>query len=357
MRVAIVHYQLRRGGGMESYLADLVRGFRAAGDSVDVWAREVDAAYAEELGASAFRLLRLPMPRLLRNRVFASRIAQLELTRRYPLVITLARTRGHHIAVNGGTHPGFMAAMGRLDSWHDRTEVALEQAMLADAGCIVAHSKMLGAELQHHYPAFAARVQVLYPPVDGARFSVRDEAARARLRQSFDLSPEQIAFVFPSMDHARKGLDPLLAAFARLGDPRARLFVAGRSPKQGLPAGVTALGYVRDMPALFAAADWTVLPSRYEPFGLVVAESLACGTPAIVGRGMGVAELIGEQDGIRLEALDEAHLLAALQRACAQRPRVAAGFVERHGLTLAAHIEALKHCPRVVEATGSSAAA
>lgn len=332
---------------MESYLADLVRGFRAAGDSVDVWAREIDAAFAKELGASAFRLLPLPMPRLLRNRVFASRIAQLELTHRYPLVITLARTRGHHVAVNGGTHPGFMAAMGRRDSWHDRSETRLEHAMLADAGSIVAHSAMLGTEVRRYYPDVAARVQVLYPPVDSARFQVRDAATRAVLRQQLDLAPEQIAFVFPSMDHARKGLDPLLAAFARLGVPRARLFVAGRSPKQGLPQGVTALGYVRDMPALFAAADWTVLPSRYEPFGLVVAESLACGTPAIVGRGMGVAELMGEDDGIRLDGLDEAHLLTALKRACAERPRVAAGFVERHGLTLTAHIEALKRCPRM----------
>jgi hypothetical protein len=36
VKVALVHYSLRRGGGMESYLADLVRGFQAAGDSVEV---------------------------------------------------------------------------------------------------------------------------------------------------------------------------------------------------------------------------------------------------------------------------------------------------------------------------------
>ena len=77
MNVALVHYSLRRGGGMESYLADLVRGFRAAGDSVDVWAREVDADWARTLGANARRLLPLPLPRAFRNRAFASRIAAL----------------------------------------------------------------------------------------------------------------------------------------------------------------------------------------------------------------------------------------------------------------------------------------
>ena len=344
MNVALVHYSLKRGGGMESYLADLIRGFRAAGDTVDVWAREVDADWARTLGANAYRLLPLPLPRAFRNRVFASRIARLELTDRYPLVISLARTRGHHVAINGGTHPGFCAAMQRADSAHDRSETRLEKAMLDGAETVVAHSRTLAAQIGQHYPDSATKTRVIYPPVDGQRFAPRDQRARAVARQALGLKPEDIAFVFPSMDHARKGLSPLLDAFAQLDNDHARLLVAGRAARKALPARVTPLGYVDDMPALYAAADWTVLPSRYEPFGLVIAESLACGTPAIIGADAGVAELMGPDDGITLPEISADAILTALQAACATRHRVPPGFITRHGLSLGDHIAALKHC-------------
>ncbi|MBA4284319.1 MAG: hypothetical protein C0434_02150 [Xanthomonadaceae bacterium] len=344
MNVALVHYSFRRGGGMESYLADLVRGFRAAGDTVDVYAREVDADWARTLGANAYRLLPLPLPRRWRNRVFASRIARLELTERYPLVISLARTRGQHIAINGGAHPGFCAAMQRPDSAHDRIETRLERAMLDSATTVVAHSRTLAAQIGHYYPEAAAKTRVIYPPVDGQRFAPRDARSRALRRQALGLAPDDIALVFPSMDHARKGLAPLLDAFVQLDDPRARLLVAGRAARKALPPRVTPLGYVDDMPALYAATDWTVLPSRYEPFGLVIAESLACGTPAIIGADAGVAELMGPADGITLPEISPAAILAALKAACAAPHRVSPGFISRHGLSLAEHIDALKHC-------------
>ncbi|WP_273452327.1 glycosyltransferase family 4 protein, partial [Nevskia ramosa] len=188
------------------------------------------------------------------------------------------------------------------------------------------------------------RLRVIYPPVDEQRFAPRDDRARAVARQALGLKADDIAFVFPSMDHARKGLGPLLDAFAQLGEPRARLLVAGRAARKELPPRVRPLGYVDDMPALYAAADWTILPSRYEPFGLVIAESLACGTPAIVGRDAGVAELMDADDGLKLDEISPPAILAALRLACAAPHRVAPGFVARHGLGLAAHIAALKQC-------------
>jgi len=342
VKVALVHYSLRRGGGMESYLADLVRGFQAAGDSVEVWARQVDQAYARELGVVAHRLLPLPLPRQIRNRVFAARIARLRLRERFPLVIALSRSRGHHIAINGGTHPGFVAATGRPGSHHDRSETALERAMLADADTVVAHSRTLAAQIGAHYPESAGKLKVIYPPIDARRFHPPAAAARAALRAELGLQPEQVAFLFPSMDHARKGLAPLLEAFAALAATPAVLLVAGRAAGNALPANVRSLGYVRDMPALYGAVDWTVLPSHYEPFGLVIAESLACGTPAIITADSGVAELMDADDGLLLDDGDASTILAALRDALATPRRPRPDFIGRHRLSLAAHIAALK---------------
>lgn len=68
-----------------------------------------------------------------------------------------------------------------------------------------------------------------------------------------------------------------------------------------------------DLLNLFAIADAFVMPSRYEPFGLMGLEAMACGVPVIVSSNCGIAERIHhEQDGllIDIESPDKsAHVL------------------------------------------------
>ncbi len=53
-----------------------------------------------------------------------------------------------------------------------------------------------------------------------------------------------------------------------------------------------------ELPSLYASADFSLSPSRYEPFGYVVAESLACGTPVIAGGG-GASRLLLREPPLR----------------------------------------------------------
>jgi glycosyltransferase involved in cell wall biosynthesis len=54
----------------------------------------------------------------------------------------------------------------------------------------------------------------------------------------------------------------------------------------------------RDMPGFYRAADWLLSTSRWEGFGLAVAEALACGTPALLPAGLGTApELLAAGGG------------------------------------------------------------
>jgi glycosyltransferase involved in cell wall biosynthesis len=97
-------------------------------------------------------------------------------------------------------------------------------------------------------------------------------------------------FVFAGSFSHRKGLDLLLTALgdARLGD--ARIVFVGTGPMRNAVAtlrngeSVTLLDHLtqNEMREVFWRSKFIVLPSRSEPFGLVVSEAMFCGIPAIV---------------------------------------------------------------------------
>lgn len=94
-----------------------------------------------------------------------------------------------------------------------------------------------------------------------------------------------LAFV-GRVDEPRKGLDVLLAAFARLraDRPSLRLLVAGPGEHGQLPDGVTALGLVSeaDKARVYKSADVFVAPNTGgESFGIVLLEAMAAGTPIV----------------------------------------------------------------------------
>jgi phosphatidylinositol alpha-mannosyltransferase len=51
-------------------------------------------------------------------------------------------------------------------------------------------------------------------------------------------------------------------------------------------------GQLADLPALFGRAAISVLPSRWEPFGMVLLESMATGTPVVATRDGAIPEIV-----------------------------------------------------------------
>ncbi len=84
--------------------------------------------------------------------------------------------------------------------------------------------------------------------------------------------------------------------------PKARLVVAGTGPAEerlrlAVPDGIL-LSWVdaERLADVYASADVLVLPSRFDTFGCVVLEALACGLPVVAYRTKGPADII--EDGI-----------------------------------------------------------
>jgi glycosyltransferase involved in cell wall biosynthesis len=112
-------------------------------------------------------------------------------------------------------------------------------------------------------------------------------------------------FLFVGKGFRKKGLDVLLSACRELKaqGTQFRLLIAGLKAKpldklrlnlMGLSAQVEYLGFRKDMHAVYAQAQATILPSRIEPFGMAPVQGMLLGLVPIVSRVTGVSEVLSD---------------------------------------------------------------
>ncbi len=119
------------------------------------------------------------------------------------------------------------------------------------------------------------------------------------VRRKYGLAVRYVLFV-GSID-PRKNLPRLIKAWNRnfrgddcelvIAGTRTGVFRAVHSGEAG--ANIRLLGYVpdEDLPALYTGAEFFVMPSLFEGFGLTVLEAMACGTPVISSTGGALPEV------------------------------------------------------------------
>jgi glycosyltransferase involved in cell wall biosynthesis len=139
-----------------------------------------------------------------------------------------------------------------------------------------------------------------------------------------------------------KGHQTLLDAFRRVLDdePDARLLVIGdagfwtddytadlhrQAEDLGCAEAVYWLGFREDIPQLLALTDVMVLPSKDEPFGIVLVEAMAAGKPVIATRTGGPLDIVTEGvTGLLVEAGDVGQLADAILQLLGDPERAAA---------------------------------
>jgi len=194
----------------------------------------------------------------------------------------------------------------RMRQWLSRSSaLRAEKRALGIARIVVTNSEQTQDRLTELFGIPAARIHTIYLGIDPQVFrpaSPREKlAARARLRWP----DEGLTAVFAgALGHDRnKGFDLLFEAWRHLcADPTwdVDLLAAGggaevpywqaKSEKERLSSRIRMIGFARNVPDLFRAADVMVQPSFYEAYGLSAHEALCCGIPALVTRSSGIAE-------------------------------------------------------------------
>jgi glycosyltransferase involved in cell wall biosynthesis len=136
--------------------------------------------------------------------------------------------------------------------------------------------------------------------------------------------------------HPKKGLDLLIRAVAELdgvtlriaGEGEQREKLAALANELGVADRVELPGFVsRDrLRALFERATVMAVPSRAEPFGLVILEAFAAGVPVVAARTGGIPEVVGEEGAAVLVPPEDPGKLACALRELLDDPSRRAGL-------------------------------
>ncbi|OOF35813.1 glycosyltransferase family 4 protein [Rodentibacter heidelbergensis] len=288
------------GGGMERYVVELVNGFHQRAIKPTIFATKFNEELAEYQFINPIKVNLSFVPKPLRN-LFLSYLFNRK-KQQNNLSMTTVYTLSD-IVICGGNHLGYLEAMrkdtskqaSKQASLTDKLKIANEQKSLTNSKLVIAHSKMMANELVKYYNVDNNKVSVIYPPVDIHKFTLPESNnKRQTLRRNFGFSDEEIIYLFPSTGHRRKGFDILKQYFEK-SDLPIKLVVAGTPVKES--KNIKSLGYCKNMQELYQAADYTVMASIYEPFGLVGIESILSGTPIIFSENMGCLEVLKNDFG------------------------------------------------------------
>lgn len=231
----------------------------------------------------------------------------------------------------------------RAESWlRDRgrssLKLAMKDAFFAGLKNLVDGVLPIGtvnSEYWHHY--FGDDIpQFLMPyAVDNSYFSQRAleaQPGRAGLRAELGLDPSRPVVLFASKLQTRKLCDQLIEAYTQLSptpgvEPHPYLVIVGDGEERAAlerHAAATGFASIRfcgfrnqsELPRFFDLATVFVLPSRHEPWGLIVNEVMNAARPAIVSDDVGSAyDLIDDGiNGCIYPVGDVAALAGALRR-------------------------------------------
>ncbi|TDC70013.1 glycosyltransferase family 1 protein, partial [Micromonospora sp. KC606] len=207
-----------------------------------------------------------------------------------PLVTTIHATEA-------GRHQGW------LPEEMNRTIHGVEHWLAGESGRVIACSGYMRDQITRLFDVPAARVDVVPNGVDDRAWHARPRAvasARARFAGDGPLVGYAGRLVY------EKGVQHLVRAVPSLRDrhPGLRVVIAGDGPYKDelvdqarrlrLDDTVRFAGFLdsTQLPAVLAATDATVIPSLYEPFGMIALEAAAAGAPLAVADTGGLAEIV-----------------------------------------------------------------
>jgi D-inositol-3-phosphate glycosyltransferase len=221
-----------------------------------------------------------------------------------------------------------------------QTRLEVEKQILEQAHCVVATSPQELDDLE----TLVSRIGKIDVIPCGTDVSTFRPISKADARKQLGISTKEKVVLYVGRFDRRKGIETLVRATGELRAQLAQgeefdpqnlklLIVGGSDPQEAdgaerrrieeivseldLAANTDFVGMVgHDRLALYyTAADVCVIPSHYEPFGLVAIEAMACGTPVVASDVGGLKfTVISEETGLLVPPQDVSEFARAIGR-------------------------------------------
>jgi len=212
---------------------------------------------------------------------------------------------------------------GRHQGWVDKHPQShihgIEQWVTNRSDRVIACSYYMREQIADIFGVDDDRIAVIPNGIDPDDLRPQEAPELERLRREFAQPDEKLVLLIGRLVY-EKGFQLALEAMPALIErvPRTRFLVAGsgthedelrrQADELGLMDHGTFLGWIGDdvLHSLYRIADVCVVPSLYEPFGLVALEAMASDCPCIVADTGGLREVVpdGSQVGLRFRSRD-----------------------------------------------------
>jgi glycogen(starch) synthase len=231
---------------------------------------------------------------------------------RKPLITTMHSTE---YGRRTGLHNDFQASIHEIEGW-----------ITFESWRVITCSYYMRSHVVWCFHLPENKVCVIPNGVDVSKFSFNFNYWDVRNR--FAHASERI-LLFVGRLVPEKGLDTLINALPMIlgGGVNVKLVVVGEGPQKevyqgmvsdrGLGKKVMFAGYIDDwtLRALYRVADVTVVPSKFEPFGIVALEAMAARCPLVTTSIGGLNEIVDDGGtGLRVPANDPPALAGAILR-------------------------------------------
>ncbi len=323
-KITLLTRHFKSRGGLEKWAGLIAQGFAKKGACVDI----LTADFIEKKDLHPLiNVQTLPLKGWGKMKAF-DRLCQK--WAKSPIVFGMDRTTHQtHLRAGNGVHKTYLERRKTFENYSplkealnplNKTILQIEKKAFESPflKVLFTNSYMVKNEILHHYNVSPEKIEVIH---NGAHWKEMEKpfngwiGEKKALCNTLKLDVEKYHFLFVGNGYERKGLSFLLKALSLLPNRDFHLSVVGKDPELerfmllanqlGLSKHVTFFGPMADMIPFYQLADSLVIPSTYDPFANVTVEALSMGLFTISSKYNGGYEILKEESGAVIEALQD----------------------------------------------------